>query len=278
MFEHFAAEKTMKNLFKILFLFVAYCCISTNIIAHTETDQLITQQPAGVLAHNPDSARTKCCDFLDIDLNPPTIKGALAYDPDSACTSCCGGLAMCCFPTERKYKITVINGSWADIMTASSYNANLPLCAAKCGWKVRECLEPACYGVPDFCNRSRGVLCSMGGCDEVPDQYDHALELGWHYYSSPLYSWKRSWQCCAGLGLAADIITAAQGGLHGTVSAAVAVPSILGLPLAVMALSCLTPRLCPKVDYLCYSNSCVQCSGYAASCLPWAVLVGLSAL
>jgi hypothetical protein len=255
MFEHLDAEKTMKNLFKILSLFVAYCFISTNIIAHTETDQLITKQP--------------------------TIKGALAYDPDSACTTYCGGLATCCFEfnthDDGKRKEVIFSSFYAE-MVASSHNMNktLPLKTAKCGWAIRERLEPACAAVPDCCSRRNGVWCSVLGCDEVPDEYDHALELVWHYYSSPLYSWKRSCQCCAGLGLAADIIAAAQGGLHGHVSAAVALPSILGLPLAVMALSCLTPRLCPKVDYLCYSNSCVQCSGYAASCLPWAVLVGLA--
>lgn len=275
MFEHLVPNKTMKNLFKILFLFVAYCCICTNIIAHTETDQLIDRQPAGVLAHGPDSSGTKCCDFLVIDLNPPTIKGALAYDPDSACTSCCGGLYACvtgCI--VRGMHNVKMNQPVEDGKIADLYQTNF--CGIKCAWAIRGCLEPACYGVPDFCNRRHGVWFSIGGCDEVPNGYDHASELVWHYFSSPLYSWKRSVQCCAGLGLAADIITAAQGGLHGTVSAGVAVPSILGLPIAVMALSCLTPRLCPKLDYLCYSNSCVQCSGYAASCLPWAPLVCLS--
>ena len=274
----------MKNLFKILFLFVAYCCICTNIIANTETDQLIqpvTKQPTGISAHNPDSAGKKCCDFLDIDLNLP-IKGALAYDPDSACTKYCGGLATCCFECgthDDGQRQKVITGSWLDYQLASQFNSRrtLPIAAAKCGWAIRGCLEPACAGVPAICNRSKGVLCSMGGCDEVPDQYDHALELPWHYYASPLYSWKRSWQCCAGFGLGADIMAAA-GGLHGAVPAAIAVPSILVLPLAAMSLSCLTPRLCPKADYLCYSNSCVQCSGYAAACLPWAVLCGLAAL
>lgn len=205
--------------------------------------------------------------------NQPLREGALAYDPNSACTTCCGGLSMYCFRLRDDSRMEVIRGTFTDHMNAMGYNWAHSSCSYKYGWEIRECFEPACYGVPAVCNRSRGVLCSMGGCDEVPAEYDHALELTWHYFASPLYSWKRSVQCCAGIGLAADVIAVTGGN-----SAAIVVPSILGLPVAVMGLSCLTPRLCPKLDYLCYSNSYAQCGGYAAACLPWATVCGLVAL
>lgn len=220
----------MKNLLKLLFSFMVYFLICTNVIANCCT--LYTDEDRPIIDHQP--------------------RGALAYDPDSACTKCCGGLSTCCPKSLRGFG---------------------------CALSIRGCFEPACSSVPDCCNRRHGVWCSMCGCDEVPDEYDYAVELEWHYFYSPLCSWKRSWQCCAGLGVAADIFEVmsfitAKGGVFGTVPASISLPITLGLPIAVMSLSCLTPRLCPKMDYLCYSNSCIQCSGYAAACLPWIALVG----
>lgn len=243
----------MKTLFIILPL--ACCLICSSLIAST-IDRETTPLTQAAITRQPSPSSPI-----------PMQEGALAYNPHSACTACCGGLAACCFSLrDDSYGEIISGGSMGDYLNVMSYNMMHSSLPYRCGWSIRERFEPACYGVPDACNRRHGVWCSIGGCDKVPDEYDYALELKWHYFISPTYSWKRSIQCCAGCGLAADVIAAAGNGA----SAAIVLPSIFGLPIAVMSLSCLTPRLCPKLDYLCYSNSCVQCSGYAAACLPWA--------